>query len=280
MLAARADHICVALGDGTVLVAGGVAADGSPTSAAEIFHPDSGEWTPTGPLLTPRRRASAVLLSDGKVLIAGGEAAGHTLDTFEIYDPVAGLFEQAPGTLSAARTGYALAALDNGRVLVAGGFAGEKVVDSIDIYDSATGIAYAGRMLSPRANFTATPIGDGKVLFVGGTNGSEELASAEIFDSASGEAESVGSLTTARQNHVAIRSRRSGSLLIASGSRKGSTVGSGEFFSVTTRTFGTATELHSAESGKATITLGILNADATIRASKTFQDPVELPFPQ
>ena len=121
MLAPRTDHVCIALDNGTVLVAGGAISGNRVTNAAEIFHPDTNTWTPAGPMLTARRGAAIILMNDGKALVAGGEVSGQAITTFEIYDPAESRFEQAAGILSAARTGYALAVLGDGRVLLAGG---------------------------------------------------------------------------------------------------------------------------------------------------------------
>jgi len=180
MLAARTGHICIALADGSVLVAGGEAGKAEAANSAEIYHPDTNTWASTGGMQTARKGATAILLKNGMALVAGGEISGKPTNTLEIYDPVQGRFDPVPGVLPAARAGYALAVLEDGRVLIAGGLEGEQPLDSIDLFDPEMGRIYpAGRMLSPRARFTATRLASGKVLFAGGTGGSSELASAE-----------------------------------------------------------------------------------------------------
>ena len=170
MLEPRADHVCVALEDGTVLVADGDSGKNGATNAAEMFHPDDHTWTPAGPMLTVRRRAAAVLLKDGKAVVIGGEVFGIAANTLEIDDPAAGRFTQAGGILSPPRAGHAVALLDDGRVIIAGGVEGKRVLDSIDIFDAAPGVISSGGPLSsPRANFTATTPAGGKVWIVGGT---------------------------------------------------------------------------------------------------------------
>ena len=89
MLEPRADHVCVALEDGTVLVAGGDSGKNGATNAAEIFHPDTNTWTPAAPMLTARRHA-AVLLKDGKAVVIGGEVSGMAANTLDIDAPAAG----------------------------------------------------------------------------------------------------------------------------------------------------------------------------------------------
>ena len=66
-----------------------------PTNAAEVFHPDTNSWVPTGSMLTLREKAAAVLLKGGKALIVGGEVSGTTANTLEVYHPAAGRFTQA-----------------------------------------------------------------------------------------------------------------------------------------------------------------------------------------
>lgn len=75
-------------------------------ATAELFDPDTGEWTPTGSLNYARAGAPAVTLSDGRVLIAGtgddvlDEVAPEAWTTAEIYDPASGTFALA-GSLPA-----------------------------------------------------------------------------------------------------------------------------------------------------------------------------------
>ena len=75
-------------------------------ATAELFDPDTGEWTPTGSLNYARAGAPAVTLSDGRVLIAGTgddvleDVAPEAWTTAEIYDPASGTFALA-GSLPA-----------------------------------------------------------------------------------------------------------------------------------------------------------------------------------
>jgi N-acetylneuraminic acid mutarotase len=72
----RCLHSATLLSNGGVLVSGGVNSlyDYSrPTvSAAEIYNPNTGTWTPTGSLNSSRADAATSLLQNGKVLTAGG----------------------------------------------------------------------------------------------------------------------------------------------------------------------------------------------------------------
>lgn len=67
-------------------------------ATAELFDPDTGEWSPTGSLKFARYGAAAVTLADGRVLIVGsGDGSGVAIDSrafdnAEIYDPSTGRF--------------------------------------------------------------------------------------------------------------------------------------------------------------------------------------------
>ena len=81
-------HSATLLPNGKVLVAGGIAG-GDPANgttvllaSAELYHPSTGAFTPTGSMLTGRWQATTTLLADGRVLIAGGLSGSA-----EIYDP-------------------------------------------------------------------------------------------------------------------------------------------------------------------------------------------------
>jgi len=159
MLAARAAHVCIALQDSSILVAGGVSGPGGPTNSAEIYDPKTDNGGPTGAMLTARTSAAAILLKDGRVLVSGGDYSGQIANTLEIYDPAENRFRVARDVLSSARAGHAIALLNDGRILIAGGTDGGRVLNTIDIFDPATeAIRPAGFMTSPRSDFTATTL--------------------------------------------------------------------------------------------------------------------------
>jgi hypothetical protein len=85
MNTARYYHTATALGDGTVLVAGGQVGTRvyTATASAEIYDPAAGTFSPTGDMTTGRINHTATLLLDGTVLIAGGEG----LTSAENYHP-------------------------------------------------------------------------------------------------------------------------------------------------------------------------------------------------
>ena len=137
------------LADGRLLVAGGTVGDRQTSSRAILVAPDTGAWSETGAMSTPRTNHTATVLPDGRVLVAGGSdynrivdpsytdsrsepAAGsydeavYDLDTVEIWNPTTGAWSHA-GRLSVPLTEHSAVALPDGRVAILGGNASRRV---------------------------------------------------------------------------------------------------------------------------------------------------------
>jgi N-acetylneuraminic acid mutarotase len=195
-------HTATLLPNGKVLVAGG--SDdfnvGPTTSAAELYDPATGTWSPTGNLITARQNHSATLLKNGKVLVAG---AGSTA---ELYDPSSGTWS-ATGSLPVALSyGQTVTLLSDGKVLVTGGVDSTgtpETLSSAELYDPVPGTwSTTGSLSIARTSHTATLLPDGRVLVAGGdTPGLGADASAEIYDPAAGTWSPTGSLVTGRASH-------------------------------------------------------------------------------
>lgn len=172
-----------ALGDGSVLVAGG---DFPATSAVERYDPATELWTAAGDMGAARRGHTATLLADGRVLIAGGvaccEPGGEFLTgTAEVYDPATGV-SQRTGSLATARGFHTATLLADGRVLVTGGFAAvdASTTSSAEVYDPSTGqFSPAGAMQVGRVVHSAILLTDGRVLALGGLRAS---TATDVFD--------------------------------------------------------------------------------------------------
>jgi WD40 repeat protein len=209
------------LADGRVLVIAGCG------TAAELYDPATGTFSPTGSLSVTRGAATATLLRDGRVLVAGGyncASAGQdgTWASAELYDPATGVFSPT-GSLTAPRSQHSATLLADGRVLIAGGLTGssastggitlvalrtvatDSFLASAEIYDPATGTFQAtGSMTSPHRGHTATLLEDGRVLVVG--NGGESSPSgkiADLYDPATGTFTRTGSMKAGRWLHTA-----------------------------------------------------------------------------
>ena len=105
MATPRREHSATLLGDGRVLVTGGMAVEGQVLDSSEIFDPATGTFAPAGHMLSARMDQTATLLPDGTVLIAGGASAPcdidglcYPLESAELFDPAAGTFT-ATGSL-------------------------------------------------------------------------------------------------------------------------------------------------------------------------------------
>ena len=130
MAVARADVTATRLGNGRVLVVGGV---NEPTT--ELYDPPTGTWLPGGTLNQPRWLHAAVRLADGRVLVAGG---GAYTATAELYDPATNRWTPT-GSMSVDRYGFTATLLRDGRVLVVGGFSSAGPQASAELFDPATG---------------------------------------------------------------------------------------------------------------------------------------------
>jgi N-acetylneuraminic acid mutarotase len=84
MSAARYQHTATLLGNGKVVVAGGISDSGA-LSSAELYDSPSNTWSPAASMSTSRSLQTATLLANGKVLVAGGNGTGTRLSSAELY---------------------------------------------------------------------------------------------------------------------------------------------------------------------------------------------------
>ena len=203
MTSPRALHRATSLGDGRVLITGGLgdfAASGNVVTA-EIFDPAGPVFqvtnstpcpNPQCPVVSRSFHRATLLLEDGTVLITGGDTrggGGGSLASAEIFDPMGNTFTDigpmGPGNTR--RSGHTATLLVDGKVLITGGFDGNAILSSPRLYDPAYG-TFAdtnGPMVEARFRHTATLLADGKVLIAGGQGAAFGLLdSAEIFDPA------------------------------------------------------------------------------------------------
>jgi uncharacterized repeat protein (TIGR01451 family) len=228
MNVARLDHTATLLTGngcadkcGNVLVVGGcvTTAQCPPgTSVAELYDPDSGTFSLTGPTAAPRLYHTATLLTGpgcadkcGKLLVAGGSPNATVA---ELYNPATGLFTPT-GAMSTPRQLHTATLLADGRVLIAGGRRSATTLTTAEIYNPATGAftPTTGSMRAARAEHTATLLGGGDVLIAGGVG---SLSSAEVFDPDPASFTTTGSMASPRANHTATL-LPDGSVLVAGG---------------------------------------------------------------
>jgi hypothetical protein len=192
---ARAGPSSTLLGNGKVLVAGGVYYTGTiPYTAvahylasAELYDPSTGTFTLTGSLHTARSSQTATLLGNGNVLLAAGQndgANGGYLSSAELYNPATGKFT-VTGSLNTPRILHTAHLLASGKVLiVAGNHFGS--IASAELYDPASGtFSNTASLNTPRQGHASALLTNGQVLAVGGYESQLSkagwLASAELF---------------------------------------------------------------------------------------------------
>jgi hypothetical protein len=220
MNVSRTEQVATLLLDGTVLVAGGLDANGNALASAEIYDPGTGKFSSTGDMNNPRAgRHTATLLSSGKVLVVGGLDANGALATAEIYDPGTGKFSSIIA-LQDARASHTATLLNTGNVLVTGGYNSTGELITAELFDpsSQSFTLTTHDMTVKRADHTATLLKDGTVLLAG-----PDLT-AEIFDPSIGieTFTKTGSLPgTVGRGGTTATLRPDGTVLVAGGQYSG-----------------------------------------------------------
>ena len=222
---ARSYHTSTLLGNGKVLVAGGLSSSGAPLADGELYDPGSGSFTPTANNMPNKAVGqTATLLPNGKVLVTGGGNASS-----QLYDPATNTWSGAGG-MSSQRSYHTATLLPNGKVLIAGGSNNSgSTVNSAQLYDPVSGsFSGTGNMTVSRDFHTATLLTSGpsagKVLITGGRTSQKKgyayLSTAELYDPATGVFTAASSMTAARYGHTAAvitTGPNSGKVLIAGG---------------------------------------------------------------
>jgi hypothetical protein len=213
-------HTATLLGNGQVLLAGGVAACcNSVSNSAGLYDPSTGTITPTGNLATGRYNHTATLLASGKVLITGGvDSGGNFLASAELYDTASGTFF-VTGTMQTPRDNHTATRLPNGKVLIIGG--GGFGTSTAELYDPVSGtFAATGSMAVRRTQHAAVLLPDGTVLVAGGIDWLVEnglLADAELYDPQTSTFSGTGGLQNARSSLVMTALGTSGRALVTGG---------------------------------------------------------------
>jgi len=188
------------LGDGSVLLVGGVGVGGTPVLAsAETYDPAAQKFTAAGSMGTAHVYFGEARLPNGQVLIAGGINEGQAaLATAELYNPVTRKFTPTHVPMNEARVFPGLVTLADGRVLVVGGineissYAAGVVhffngLASAELYDPVTDtFTPTGSLTEGRGFPHVTALPSGGALIMCGTFMSTPRTSLERFDAATG----------------------------------------------------------------------------------------------
>ncbi len=163
-------HTATRLRDGKVLLVGGSSGNEEILASAEIYDPQTGQFTMTSEANLMRYKHTAVLLKDGNVLILGGSNEKDwtgKYDSAEIYDFRAGTFTKI-SDMNQERFKLADAAvlLADGNVLIGGG---NRQIEIFDVQNQS--FIPAGALDDDYYYSVLTPLQNGQVLITGGYNG-------------------------------------------------------------------------------------------------------------
>lgn len=183
----RSHHRAALLGDGEVLLVGGLTTSGglAVSATAETYDPVGQDFTPTsGNMDDARRDHVAFPIPGGDAVVCGGlvgVANSAPLATCERYSRAARTFSAA-GSLSAARDDSACVTLADGTTWILGGGTGTNGISeaAVDVWDGA--IAPGPSLLTPRATPAAAGLRDGRIVVAGGfdSDSGTDLSSVEI----------------------------------------------------------------------------------------------------
>jgi MBG domain (YGX type)/Galactose oxidase, central domain len=284
---ARSYHTSTLLGNGKVLVAGGLSSSGAPLADGELYDPGSGTFAPTANNMPNKAVGhTATLLPNGKVLVTGGGNASS-----QLYDPATNAWSGAGG-MSSQRTYHTATLLPNGRVLIAGGSTNNgTTVNSAQLYDPVSGsFSGTGSMTVSRDFHTATLLTSGpnagKVLITGGRTSQKKgyayLSTAELYNPATGVFTAAGSsMTAARYGHTAAvitSGANSGKVLIAGGANTAA-LSTAELYDPATGAFSATSALTSARQyvtatviSTGVLAAGGLNSTGPLASAEQYQN--------
>jgi hypothetical protein len=140
MTTTRIGHSATALGDGRVLMLGGVSANQNVhmylnPSSAETYDSGSGNFSTQSQLALWRTGHTATALDDGSILVAGGDILGTPTSAIVQFSPDLTKIT-IPGALLTARSGHTATRLLDGRVLITGGIDDHgNVLATAEIYE-------------------------------------------------------------------------------------------------------------------------------------------------
>ncbi len=219
----RSFHVAASLPDGRLLVAGGSGREvlteeeardrpfrgRQDLDTAEVFDPETGEWSEVAEMQAGRQSGGGARLQDGRVLVVGGASGIDVIADAEMYVPDEDVWiEIAP--MAQARKFLTATLLVDGRVLVAGGQTRETALASAEIYDPADGSwTSVANLVRPRSGHSASLMRDGRVVVVGGSDlGASNVlgpeTSAEIYDPVADEWTLVTGDLRPRRGHASV----------------------------------------------------------------------------
>lgn len=176
---------CAPLGDGRVLLAGGVEVVNLvdvPSDYAEIYDPQTESFELVGPMPAsygPKSRL--VALATGDVLILGAATDDSMLG--QVYSPATDSFTPVTGSI-VDRAEHTLTLLADGRVLISGGVDAQTLepVLGLDLFDPTdNSLSVIDPSFAARTGHTAVLLDAGPVLFAGGQDATGFRMDASLF---------------------------------------------------------------------------------------------------
>jgi hypothetical protein len=222
----REGHTATLLGDGRVLVVGGMTPTGgastsTPLATAELYDPRTNAWSPTGPLAVGHAFHTAARLANGQVLVIGGrigpDGSLSPIAAVERFDPATNSWHTAQG-LPVSSILFDATLLADGRVLAVGS-ATRTLAGIILLYDPVADTWIMGG--APTVNLvpvTATLLPSGRVLITGGRDyqNAGEQGLAALYDPATDTWATLPDMRDFRVWHTAT-ALNDGRVLIAGG---------------------------------------------------------------
>lgn len=183
MTHARFEHTATLLGDGRVLMVGGLGSSEAaeqdiPLRSTEIYDPAADAFVTSTDLAEGRANHAAALLNENAVIVTGGvsgEQGDLSVASAEVFDSRAATWSTV-GSMGTPRTGHTATALEDGRILVAGGETvrrgSRRSLTSAEVFQFDLGASgewrSAGDMTCPRSEHDAVLLDDGSVLVIAG----------------------------------------------------------------------------------------------------------------
>ncbi|MDH5543386.1 MAG: Ig-like domain-containing protein [Nitrospinota bacterium] len=144
-------------------------------------------WYKKASMPTPRYQHSSSVV-DGKIYVIGGRDNAGTLNTVEVYDPVANSWISSFSTnypwkaMPTPRFGHSSSVIDK-KIYVIGGVSGSAILNTLEVYDPATNSWKSlTPMPTPRLFHSSSEV-DGKIYVLGGRNNAvPNLGTLEVYD--------------------------------------------------------------------------------------------------
>ena len=220
MESTRAAHSSSKIGEGRILIAGGMSQ--ATLADAIVYNYADDVLEKIGPMIERRQSHTADVLSNGEVILTGGyNDDWKVTSSIEIFSPLTNSFSKI-GDLLQERSGHLSAVISDEEILFVGGIGNNwNYLRSAEIFNFRTRKSrMVGSMSDPREGHILQSLGGDKYLVSGGHSGRREhvtiYSSAEIFDVKTERFRKVTPMTTRRHKHDSIQ-LEDGKILILGG---------------------------------------------------------------